>query len=170
MINIILSSISLTIFLTYVIYVLIKYGVPTSLSESAYLMKSTRYFTIMMFLIGFTVLPALFNITPDNGKFAAFFLVLGILFTGAAPLFKDSQKTVHYVSAGISAAFSLLWIILVSPFQLITYLIILSGALLLNKWDKKRGKDNTLFWIEFAIFSTTYLTILIRSVMLYGNH
>ena len=150
---------SVSVFILYLLLFIIIYKIPTSLSDTYYVLEESKkgiFFTIMMFVIGFTIAPVVLEFTPEDYKFLGFFSVIGILFTGAAPLFKSaSQKVVHFVSAGISAVASLLWIIFVaSEYYYIVLLLSLLGYIL-YLFDKK----SYLFYGEMVIFFSYYIIL-----------
>ena len=149
---------SFTIFIVYLFNYIIRYGIPDSLSATYYKIKFKPMFTLMMFTIGFTLIPALLEFTPENYQFLAFLAISGILFTGAAPMFLDKhQGKVHFISAGIAAISALLWIIFVG-YQ---YLYILGIATLLGVTLILINKKAYLFYLEMIIFFSMYIIILL---------
>ena len=62
--------------------------IPESISQTVFLLprKGQWVFTIVMWLVGFLLLPVLLEKVPEQTQFLAFLMVAGIGFVGAAPL------------------------------------------------------------------------------------
>lgn len=161
----IFSTLGICTFALYLCTILIIFGLPASLSETYYLLqnkyKKGILFTIMMILLAIFMAFPLFEFTPENYKFIAFFMLLGILFTGAAPLFKDSsQSPIHYVGAGISAISSILWTIIIFPENISGFYFawMIINILVTAIW-LTRDKTRWLYAVELLLFVNTFLLI-----------
>lgn len=99
----------LIIFLYCIIVIIHDREIPNSISQIVYSLseKWKWTFTIVMFIVGFMVVPQLIEVIQNPlYKFLGFFTVLGILGVGADPLVKGEHNIVHYLSAiimGISS-------------------------------------------------------------------
>lgn len=112
MINIIIFLIISLIYNGYIIY---KYGIPVSLSETSYLLGGNkRYlFTGYCYLSAFLVIPVLLGIVPETLTFLPFLMCVGLLFSGATPLFKKGlDKPVHMIFSIMSFISFIVFIIL----------------------------------------------------------
>lgn len=108
----IIIAINIILFCLYNIYIIYKYGLPTSLSETAY-MLGKRYwlFTILCLVTGFSTLPIWFDIGSSDWNFLKFLSMIGLAFTGVTPMFKEGlDKPVHYTSSIITCICMLLWL------------------------------------------------------------
>ena len=113
------------LFIAYVVTCVIMFKAPTSLSNTYYLLNEKRKglglaFTFMMWLLCFSIVIPMIEITNENFEFLPFLTVLGIGFVGAAPLFKRKGKGsiepyVHFTGATLSAVGSLIWIFVCFP-------------------------------------------------------
>ena len=99
----------LIIFLYCIIVIIHDREIPNSISQIVYSLseKWKWTFTIVMFIVGFMIVPQLIEVIQNPlYKFLGFFTVLGILGVGADPLVKGEHNIVHYLSAiimGISS-------------------------------------------------------------------
>ena len=160
---------SLVVFTAYVAAILGRYGVPTSISESYYLMPKKYggpFFNGFCLLAAVPLLVFWLDLSPEKWQFLVFLSCAPLTFVGAAGAFKEIDLTgkVHFVSAGASALFSQLWIVLNTRWW-IASLILLALALILNRLVK--GKDATgqtrnawLFFVEMAAFLGIYIALL----------
>jgi hypothetical protein len=156
-------------FLVYLFYnfvALSLFGVPESLSNTFYLYKERKHwqrllFPIMMVFMAFTLMPAWLEMSEgSNFQFLAFLAAGGIMFTGAAPAFKDDEleNKVHTGSAIAAAICSLLWIILVAKlwyFIILWFIIISFCAVFTNSY-----KTAYVYWLETVAFMSTYTAII----------
>lgn len=96
----------LSIFVGYVAFIWIKYGIQPSISESYYKLPPSRSWLFTLFCWGFSI-PALIIGVTLTGHYLMFFAAAGICFVGGAAEFKQSMtKTVHLVGAYSAILFS----------------------------------------------------------------
>lgn len=161
-----LVTISFCIFVAYILSTVYLFGVPSSISDTFYLLEAKKRnlggaFTLMMFSIGFLIISPFIEITPENWEFLPFLSVAGILFVGAAPLFKrgGTDTLVHTYGAISAGAFSLLWLFICYPEiwgSLVDAVVVACIGLFLSR----RAFDYTyLFWIEIVLFLTIYFSL-----------
>lgn len=165
----ILTIISLLIFVVYLFFAIKRYGIPTSLSETYYLLGGEPFnrlkasiFTFMMWAISFTLLPAMLDITPEDRQFLIFLALGAICFVGTAPNFKETfEGKVHTTSAVFAAFFGLSWA-LAMPHGFIcvglSLLAVLVGAL-----ATATIKDSRTFWLEMVAFASVYMTAIVNA-------
>lgn len=167
-----LVIIALVVFLAYLVGVVCLFGIPASISDTYYLLEKKRkglgwLFTVMCWIVGGLLLPALLNITSESFQFTAFLSCAGLIFVGAAPQFKlQLTGIVHYSSAGVCVMFSQLWTALSRWWVLLlvwlSYIACTAIAVKRQKegvfWYKFR-KTKPMFWIEIASFAATFLVI-----------
>jgi len=164
-----LTYLSLSLFIIYITYIVILFGVPSSLSDSYYLLEnkqtqSGRYFILFMFAISFLLLFPMIEITPEPYKFLAFIHTAAIAFVGAAPMFKEYHtKTVHYFSAGLAALISIIWASFVCEEVLYVYTTWAVIASILMIYTK--SVDAFVFWVEMVLFVSIY-SILTKMISL----
>ena len=105
-------TINIILFCLYNIYIIYKYGLPTSLSETAYMLEKMYWLFIILCLVtGFSILPIWFNIGSSDWDFLKFLSMIGLAFTGVTPMFKEGlDKPVHYTSSIITCICMLLWL------------------------------------------------------------
>lgn len=164
------------VFLAYLAAIFSLFGVPTSLSDTYYLldrkMKDTGcLFTLLMFVMAFLIIMPLFDITPEEYKALAFFIVLGIAFVGAAPLFDkkdpttpDVEPLVHYISAALSAVCGMGWVFIVNP-ELFYVPIIVSTLIIIASILTKSVVKGLLFWAEMIVFFSVYGVIILKLIL-----
>jgi len=133
----------LTVFISYVTFVIISYGVQPSISESYYKLPQRLKFLFTLFCLLFAI-PAI--ILGDN--VLMFLAGSGIAFVGAAATFKDKMTyEVHMIGAYAGVLLSQISIWYNYHMWYITIIfIILSGTLLLLK------VKNKIWWSEILAF------------------
>ncbi len=154
------------IYICYNFAVLGLFGIPHSLSQTYYDFKSRKscqrmLFPIVMIGVGISLLPAWLEISEgSNFMFMAFLVSAGILFTGAAPSFKESdiENKVHTGSAFFSATFALLWIVFVAKlwwFIIVWGIMISLVAIITNTL-----KSCLTYWLETVSIMSTFSAII----------
>jgi hypothetical protein len=154
------AIVSLATFITYMTYVIIKFGVPPSISETWYLLqKKGILFTLFCYGVSAVLIPLLDN-TTENLQFLTFFAVSGLLFVGTATAFKEElTKQVHFTSAAICVIASQLWILIYAK----DIIIMLAGLLIVGLayfTHRYKTKNNYItFWVEIYAFVTLYASL-----------
>ena len=142
------------------------FGIPKSLSQTFYEFKHRKswqrvLFPVMMISMGFLLIPAWLEISEGSDfMFTAFLAVVGIILTGSAPAFNNSdlEDKVHTGSAIFAAVSAILWIILVAKlwwFIIIWAVIISLVALLTETW-----KTSIIYWLETIAIMSTFTSII----------
>lgn len=163
-----LVILSLCTLIGYLIGIFIKYGIPESISDSYYYLYYKVVFTLVMWIVGGFLLPPIMDYTStvSETQIIPFIGVFGILLVGAAPRFKDTERTIHFIGAILAMVFSQLWIILYGLKEILLIWIIPLVILTINgrigiTWQKFFEKTKLLFWVELICFLTTYYNLLI---------
>lgn len=157
--------VSFLILLVYVISIITMFGVPSSLSDSFYLLQNKYpsknwkwFFTLLCFAISFTILIPWIDISNENLQLLPFLSAAGLSFVGAAPHFKSYEKKMHEAGAWLCAACSQLWCILSGLWY--TPLIGI-GTMAIPALKQKK---NYTFYAEMAAFLSTYLGLFIKYI------
>ena len=118
--------------------------IPESISQTVFLLprKGQWVFTIVMWVVGFSLMPVLMEKVSESTQFVAFFMIAGILFVGAAPLVLKEKNTVRYVFAAVSGIASQLLVALNQPLLLLTWFLYIGYTLMAKDVSKN------LFWVE----------------------
>ena len=119
---------SILIFLAYIIPVLIKYGIPTSLSETYYTPFGKLGFSAEMILLGLSIMPSMLDIYDSP---LSFFACVFVCFVGAAPY---SDKIIHFVFAIGACILSQIVIAICYPQLLLFWILALLLILCLKKY------------------------------------
>jgi hypothetical protein len=144
----------LSVFISYVGYIWIKYGVQTSISESYYRLPWKKKHLFVLFCWGFAMSAIIASIDITPLMFGA---GVGISFVGAAAEFKKRlSRTVHYVGAIGGIAFSQLAILLGFDMLILNIIFLSSTALLLAM---RSIVNNYFWWIEIIAFCIICLAI-----------
>lgn len=164
-----LTITSLVILMSYTVAVCIKFGIPTTLSESYYFIYKKYLFTLVMWLSGFFLLPPIMEMTGGDTQIIPFLSIVGIMIVGAAPKYKEQERTLHIIGATMAGFFSQLWIILYAyPWTLLTWFILIIWAIgiliesKLVKWSEELDKRKWFFWAEMLAFINLYLNIIFK--------
>jgi len=155
----IVLSISIFLFITYIATLIILFGIPASVSDSFYLFTAKKqgegyFFTIWCYAVAITVM--ILMLEKSDGawyQFLGLFAGSGLGFVGTAPMFKSHEKVIHYISASVCAVSSLLWIVF-SGYWLIPSVMFCFAAVIIKRQYKK-----LMFWLEIACFLSLYLTL-----------
>lgn len=164
-----LTITSLVILMSYTVAVCIKFGIPTTLSESYYFIYKKYLFTLVMWLSGFLLLPPIMEMTGGDTQIIPFLSIVGIMIVGAAPKYKEQERTLHIIGATMAGFFSQLWIILYAyPWTLLTWFILIIWAIgiliesKLVEWSEELDKRKWFFWAEMLAFINLYLNIIFK--------
>ena len=183
-IYLILAIVAFCIFLVYNIVTVKFFGMPTSLSDTYYLIEAKKkhfgyFFTAMMWLMAFCLAPGWLGINDamlgweHNFTFLAFLASACIIFVGSAPAFRgiELENKVHMWAAKLCAVFSIAWcavvcwrIMYIIPIAIgLAWLI---GWLLRNHTNEGRKwtKCSDYIW-ELAAFIATFGTIIVQGII-----
>lgn len=147
--------VSIVILSYYLAFVIAKFGIPKSISETYYLLgKHGWLFQVTLFSVAFLVVPTLIDRSSENTRFLAFLACAGLAFVAAAPLFKmELEGKVHYVSAAICCGglvlwqvFNACWVVPIVCFLAVLYPMVK---------DKKY-----MWWLEIATIVSAYVSLI----------
>jgi hypothetical protein len=154
-----LTIIQIAIFITYITFVVLKFGVLPSISESWYELKNLggvwhSLFTWFCFGIGFTM----FFQTNDIAPWLFFLSGAGFSMVGTATMFKlkeDIQPYIHFIGAlcGIMGSLLGIWVERGTSFPFIFFM---AFSLLITLTIEK----NRTWWIEMYAFLCVSLGLL----------
>lgn len=142
-----MTTLSLLIITAYLLFIVWKYGILPSYSDSYYHLKNKKLFIFVMMLFPIPLLvvyPSIF-----------LFLATGSLwFVGAAANFKKKiTDKVHYGGAIAAILFSLLEVVFVQNMLYLAVLFVIA-LIVIYKYGK-----NPLWWIETAALITLYISL-----------
>lgn len=160
-------ALSFVILFSYVFFIIRKFGVPESLSDSYYLLQD-KYpnkgykwlFTIVCFITMFSVLIPWLEVSKESLQFLCFLSASGLGFVGAAPLFKSYQQKIHESGAILCGLASQIWLFS----NCYGWLTALCGLLMAIPYLKQ--KRNFIFYAEMTAFLSTYLGVGIEYLKL----
>lgn len=152
------ACLSFLVLVLYLTSMAVGYGVQASVSDNYYVSRNRWTFMVVMWTVAFTMLPAMFSITPDEWKFAAFLTCGGLVFVGAAAAFReDLTKRVHYFAAILSAICALIWLAVQLPIPIsVTLLTLLAIVSMIER---------KLYWPEAMLFLYVYATYFYRVLL-----
>lgn len=152
-----LLVISIVLFVSYIGYTVGMYGIPASISDTYYrLGKKGWLFTLFCLAESSLLVASFIEASKEEYQFLAFIASASLAFVGSAPLFKEQNRNIHYVSAGICALASLVWQVLMS-FWYIPLITFLGGVIVLACLKFRKP----MFWMEMCAFISTYITLLL---------
>lgn len=154
-----LSLILLTIYIMYAVSVC---GVPWSLSDTYYQLKKRNrpawLFQMAMIIPAMLLMPVWIDRSTDDLQFLAFLSCGGLMFVGAAPLFKEEfQSKVHYTGTAIAGLSTILWVCMSDMWYLPAIAFPVAGVIMLKN-------QRWLFWAEMAAFVCAYVGIAILTI------
>jgi hypothetical protein len=149
--QIILLLVSLTIFVSYITFIIINFGILPSISDSYYKLSlnSKFIFTLAMWGFAFPII-----MLSENGLL--FFSGAGICFVGAAPLFKEEfEGLIHRIGAITGIGLGLLALIIYyNSYYLVLLYVLIFLIIYLSK------VNNRIWWIEILSFLTIIIGLL----------
>lgn len=127
-------------------------GIPESISQTVFLLprKGQWVFTVVMWVVGFLLMPVLLEKVSEQTQFIAFLTISGVCFVGASPLVLKEKNTIHYVCAAVAGIASQLLVALNQPLLLLLWFLYVGYTLL-----AKDGSKN-LFWVEVSCMLTVF--------------
>lgn len=167
---IIFYLLSLAVFGTFVTAIVLKYGVPSSISESYYLLPPKVAHPLFAGFCLLTAVPLMvfwFECTSHTAlQFLVFFSCAPLMFVGAAAAFKQIELTrgVHFGAASMCAVFSQAWIAIYTGWWVVS-IVLFVLSLFLARRIKGRDADGNirsawLFFVEIAAFASIYIALL----------
>lgn len=162
--NILLTT-SIILFIVYLITLFKIDRSPESISDSFYIFNKHKkglghLFTLWCFTIMFLVAPQMFEASDGRWfQFLGLFTTAGLGFVGAAPYFKDHEKTIHTVAAILCASGCFLWVALMG--YILIPLIYVSIVVLWVSFKFFKGNipDDIILWLEIAMFFSMFTTL-----------
>lgn len=138
--------------------------IPSSISETYYILQNKYWFQFVMTSVGIILLITLLNIIPGSIQFLAFLSCSGMILVGTSPNFKEEfEGKVHKAGAIISILGSQLLVALTQPIILLSWILWILYTLCRLKTNNIREsfiQTKPLFWIEVISFITIFLLYL----------
>lgn len=153
----VLIIVSLIIFTTYLIWIISKYGLLPSISDSYYKLKEDKLDFVFTLFIWYVSLSTIF-IASTPLMFGAGSL---IAFVGAATAFKDDNltKKVHTISAISGILFGIMSLLL--EFNDYIFPVIFLNLFLIIVISNPKNK---IYWVEIVAFYSIYFSLLINKL------
>lgn len=160
-----LVFLSLLTILAYTVTMVIKEGVPYSVSDTYYSLQHKWAFSVAVILSALLLMPAAFQVSTESSEFLVFLFTAGQCLVGTAPHFKGWQHKLHISGAVLLLIGSQVWVGLNHPIVLLTWVPYLIFTLI-AVFRSERGfvpavlDTKPLFWIEVVSFINIYLIVL----------
>jgi hypothetical protein len=141
-------------FIGYIVYIVIKYGIQTSVSESYYKLPRNRQWLFTVFTWTYSLLALIIGLELKDTPLV-FLSASGIFMVGTAPAFhsKDGKHTlegiVHTVGASVGILFMFIYIGIDLGYWYIALIFTLLTAI---SYFIKVIKNNYLWWIEIYAY------------------
>ena len=91
----VLTILSLFTILAYTVTMVIKEGVPYSVSDTYYSLEHKWAFSLSVILSALLLMPSAFQASSESSEFLVFLFTLGQCLVGTAPHFKGWQHKLH---------------------------------------------------------------------------
>lgn len=147
--------ISFTLWLTYILYIYIRYE-PDCISKSYYLTKNKNIFTAWIIAVAILIFPAWVEISPICFQFLPFLSVISLGVVGLCPRYLESDRKVHIIASAVTCILSLIWNIVSG-----TYIIPIVLGIILVIVYVSSIKDK-FYWTECLAFLNIYLSIILQ--------
>ena len=148
--ELLIYSITLSIFISYILFIVIKFGVQKSISDSYYRLSVKARPIFTFFLWGVAIGAILLG-----DSILMFLAGSGVAFVGAAAAFrKKITKVVHVIGAVSGILFSQLSIIIDYQMWWITFIFVsLAWVIYSNRFK------NMIWWIEILAFASIFYVL-----------
>lgn len=160
-----LAILSLLTILAYTVTMVVKEGIPYSVSDTYYSLEHKWAFSASLILSALLLMPAAFQESTESSEFLVFLFTVGQCLVGTAPHFKGWQHKLHIIGAILLLVCSQTWVGLNHPVILLTWVPYLIFTLV-SVFRSERGfipsllDTKPLFWIEVVSFINIYLIVL----------
>lgn len=160
-----LTILSLLAIAIYTVVMVIKEGIPYSVSDTYYSLQHKWAFSVSIILSALLLMPAAFQASTESSEFLVFLFTAGQCLVGTAPHFKGWQHKLHIAGAVLLLVCSQVWVGLNHPIVLLTwvpYLILTLISVFRSDREFITALLDTkpLFWIEVVSFINLYLIVL----------
>ena len=150
-----LAIISAVVFALYLIIMAKLHGMQPSISDNYYVSRHPWTFTLVFWLVAFSMLPPMLSATSETWQFTAFLSCAGIAFVGAAAAYRQQlTNTVHIAGAATAGLMAIVWAYTICP-PLPTIAILTAAYILLAV------RRHKIYWAEVTAFAMTYLTYFV---------
>jgi hypothetical protein len=159
-----LYLLSLLTLVAYIVYALKVCVLPSSLSDTYYILKEKHrpswLFQLAMVLCPMLLVPVCLSLSSASVQFLSFLACGGLMFVGTAPLFKEEfQRKVHFGGTIVAGLGTTLWLLFSGMWYIPSTFFFVSGIVMLFK-------KKCLFWLEMALFASAYSGLLVK--MMFG--
>ena len=174
----IMACIAIGIFIAYNATIIGIFGVPSSLSNTFYLLQGKygeKYgwiFTGMLYVVCGLLIAPWIDVTQIISPWSKYLTVLPfltvvmLLFVGTAPNFREGglPHDVHMTCAKLTAVFALLWVAVVcwQIMYIIPAWVLLCGGIAHLTKTAGSGRD---WWLEMVAFGSTFTAILTELII-----
>lgn len=162
---------SLLALIIYMLVVIKKSGIPASISESYYRIEHRKWFTFVMLIIAFCIIPVSYEASTPASRFLMFLAAAGLIIIAVAPNFAYGEKSefiAHYTGAAMLLLFSQIWVYINFKYILLLW-ILFAGYIVYGLFRNKEAvfyeslkSLKPIFWAEVTLILTTYITIFVR--------
>lgn len=162
----ILIIITLCIFIGYIVYILARFGIIPSISDSYYYLENKDkgtglYFTVWCGLITtFTLPPSMAVCEAWWQSLLAIVMCVGLLFVSASPAFYNKKYRPYHLVGAILSAGCAVTLSLVFGYWYIVLISAIIGSIIQFCTLKR---DITL-WLEIACFTCYFTTLILKSL------
>lgn len=161
-----LYYISLIFFICYVVGVIYKYGIPESLSETAYLNKRYGFLMFGLFCVFTSFFFMIFWLeitTAQTFQCLVFLACAGLIGVGVAGEYKEGlTRKIHITSALICAVSSFVWSVIYTPIWPISILLfsimLVLGYKIPGKTTEGDTPNSLIFFGEMASFLNLFMS------------
>ena len=159
------AILSLLTILAYTVTMVIKEGVPYSVSDTYYSLENKWAFSVSVILSALLLMPSAFQESTESSEFLVFLFTAGQCLVGTAPHFRGWQNKMHISGAVLLLVCSQVWVGLNHSIVLLTWIPYLIFTLI-AVFRSERGfvpsllDTKPLFWIEVVSFINIYLIVL----------
>lgn len=143
--------ISLFILASYTISVVLRWGVPKSLSRTFFSIKNKWIFSAVIASSFGLIMSPLMDILPEMWQWLGFITVVGGLFVAFAPNLEDDlEEQVHMAGAVILGLSSQMIVAILNPWMLLVWVT----------WIPFASGNSKIFWAEMVGGAALFLSLI----------
>ena len=159
---IILTNLALYTFIGYIVFILIRYGIIPSISDSYYYLEADKkgsglYFSVWCSLV------TLFSISPSLGasntwyeQLSSLLMCIGLIIVSAAPAFKKARHNTYHIIGAILAAANALFLVCLWG----SFIFAIVASIIAIIACRITPKKDVVLWLEVVCFSLYFSTLL----------
>ncbi len=164
--NLALAITSFVIFTGYLVFILKRFGIIPSISDSYYHLEYSKrgtglYFSVWCSLVTLFILPPSLGVCNSwYEQVASVLMCVGLIFVGAVPAFKKQRHNIYHIAGTILSTLSVLFLTIYWGYWYLIPSTLIPFSIL--QWRTK--KLDIVLWLEVACFLTYFSSLFLKII------